>query len=478
MRAAVVLAAGKGTRLRSATPKVLHEAAGRPLLGWVLAALADLRPDRTVVVVGHGGEDVQAYAESLGIPGLTCVLQHEQRGTGHAVRVALESAAMDGVTEVVVLPGDVPAILPATVARLVADRGDADATVLTTRLPDPTGYGRIIREGDRAAAIVEHADADDAQRAIDEVNAGLFAFDAAALSAALATITTDNAQGEEYLTDTVAVLTGRGGVVPVEAAPSEVEGINDRAQLARVAGHLRGRILQDLMVAGVGITDPATTHVDADVVVEPDATLLPGTMLHGRTRIAAGAVVGPHSRLTDTVVEAGATVTYTVATGSRIGPDATVGPFAHLREGTVMHARSKVGGFVETKKAEIGEGSKVPHLSYVGDATIGAGVNIGAGVVTVNYDGFTKAATTIGDGAFIGSDTMLVAPIEVGPGAVVGAGSTITTDVPADALAVERAERRTVEGWAARRRERHAAADAAAAAAPPTPADTDSQKDG
>ncbi|CAN5378130.1 bifunctional UDP-N-acetylglucosamine diphosphorylase/glucosamine-1-phosphate N-acetyltransferase GlmU [soil metagenome] len=456
MRAAVVLAAGKGTRLRSATPKVLHKAAGRTLLGWVLHALADLHLDRTVVVVGHGGDDVRAHAEGLGLPGLVCVTQTEQRGTGHAVRVALESGALDGVEEVVVLPGDVPAVTSGTIRALLDGRGGAAAAVLTTRLPDATGYGRIVRgRGDRITAIVEQADADAAQRAIDEINTGLLAYRRSDLVRALGAIMTDNAQGEEYLTDTVALLTADGGVAGVEAPAEEVGGINDRAQLATVDALLRHRILTALMRDGVGITDPSATYVDAGVVVEPDATLLPGVMLHGGTRIAAGAVIGPYSRLTDTIVDADATVAFTVATGAVIGPRAAVGPYTNLRAGTVLEADSKAGGFVEIKQSTIGEGSKVPHLSYVGDATVGRGVNIGAGTVTVNYDGFTKSVTTIGDGAFIGSDSMLVAPIDIGPGAVVGAGSTITTDVPADALAVERAERRTVEGWAARRRQRH-----------------------
>ncbi len=461
MNAAVVLAAGKGTRLRSATPKVLHTAAGRPLLGWVLEALRPLGLDRVVVVVGHGGDDVRGYVDGLGMPGVSCVTQAEQRGTGHAVRTALDAGALDDATEVLVLAGDVPAVTPASLEALRAARGDVPAAVMTTRLADPTGYGRILTDGDRITAIVEERDATDAQRGVDRVNTGLFAFDATALRGALGRLTTDNAQGEEYLTDTVALLAAEGGVTGVDVPADEVAGVNDRAQLAAVEATLRRRILDGLMVAGVRVVDPAATYVDAEVEVAADATLLPGTMLHGRTRVAAGAVVGPHSRLTDVVVAADATVTYTVAVEARVGPRATVGPYTHLRAGTVLEAGAKAGGFVEMKKAHIGEGSKVPHLSYVGDAEVGRGVNVGAGVVTVNYDGFTKSVTTIGDGAFVGSDTMLVAPIEVGPGAYVGAGSVITTDVPADALALERGERRTIEGWAARKRERHRKGDQA-----------------
>ncbi|WP_108667905.1 bifunctional UDP-N-acetylglucosamine diphosphorylase/glucosamine-1-phosphate N-acetyltransferase GlmU [Euzebya rosea] len=456
MIGAVVLAAGKGTRLRSSRAKVLHEVAGRSLLGWALEALRPLGLDRVVVVVGHQADDVAAAAEAMDVPGLVTVLQDPQNGTGHAVRMAVEAGALDGLDEVLVLPGDVPGITTETLTRLRADRGDAAASVLTTRMPDPTGYGRIVRDdAGNVTAIVEHRDATDVERAIDEVNTAMFAFRTPDLLRALSSLTTENAQGEEYLTDTVAALAVDGGVRATEADPDEVSGVNDMAQLAEVEGVLRQRILLRHMAAGVRVVDPATTYVDAEVVVEADATILPGTMLEGRTHIAAGATVGPHSRLLDTVVGEGASVTYTVATEARIGPEATVGPYTHLRTGTVLERGSKAGGFVEMKKAHIGEGSKVPHLSYVGDAEVGKGVNLGAGTITVNYDGFDKHTTTIGDGAFVGSDSMLVAPIDIGTGAFVGAGSTITTDVPADALVVERAQPRTIDGWAARRRARH-----------------------
>lgn len=455
MNTAVVLAAGKGTRLRSATPKVLHTVAGRSLLEWVLEALRPLQLDRIVVVVGHEADQVTAHAQSLAVPGLTCVTQHQQLGTGHAVRVALESGALDEARQVMVVAGDVPAVTTASLRRGMQQRGDAAAAVLTTRLPDPSGYGRILRDGESVAAIIEHGDATPEQLDIDEVNTGLFTFDAAALRDALARINRDNAQGEEYLTDTVALLADEAGVIGVPVDADEVGGVNDRVQLAHVEVLLRQRILEGLMRDGVRVVDPGATYVDAAVVVEPDAILLPGVMLHGDTHIGAGATIGPHSRLTDTRVETDATVAYTVAVDAQIGPRAQVGPYTHLRAGTVLHADSKAGGFVETKNAVIGEGSKVPHLSYVGDADLGRNVNFGAGAITVNYDGFSKFQTTIGDGAFVGSDTMLVAPIEIGEGAYVGAGSTVTTDVPADALAFERGQRRTIDGWAARRRDRH-----------------------
>lgn len=459
MNTAVVLAAGKGTRLRSATPKVLHTVAGRSLLEWVLEALRPLQLDRIVVVVGHEADQVTVHAQSLAVPGLTCVTQHQQLGTGHAVRVALESGALDEARQVMVVAGDVPAVTTASLRRGMQQRGDAAAAVLTTRLPDPSGYGRIVRDGESIAAIIEHRDATPEQLDIDEINTGLFTFDAAALRDALARINRDNAQGEEYLTDTVALLADEGGVIGLPVDADEVGGVNDRVQLAHVEVLLRQRILEGLMRDGVRVVDPGATYVDAAVVVEPDAILLPGVMLHGDTHIGAGATIGPHSRLTDTRVETDATVAYTVAVDAQIGPRAQVGPYTHLRAGTVLHADSKAGGFVETKNAVIGEGSKVPHLSYVGDADLGRNVNFGAGAITVNYDGFSKFQTTIGDGAFVGSDTMLVAPIEIGEGAYVGAGSTVTTDVPADALAFERGQRRTIDGWAARRRDRHEQGD-------------------
>ncbi len=459
MNTAVVLAAGKGTRLRSATPKVLHTVAGRSLLEWVLEALRPLQLDRIVVVVGHEADQVTVHAQSLAVPGLTCVTQHQQLGTGHAVRVALESGALDEARQVMVVAGDVPAVTTASLRRGMQQRGDAAAAVLTTRLPDPSGYGRIVRDGESIAAIIEHGDATPEQLDIDEVNTGLFTFDAGALRDALARINRDNAQGEEYLTDTVALLADEAGVIGVPVDADEVGGVNDRVQLAHVEVLLRQRILEGLMRDGVRVVDPGATYVDAAVVVEPDAILLPGVMLHGDTHIGAGATIGPHSRLTDTRVETDATVAYTVAVDAQIGPRAQVGPYTHLRAGTVLHADSKAGGFVETKNAVIGEGSKVPHLSYVGDADLGRNVNFGAGAITVNYDGFSKFQTTIGDGAFVGSDTMLVAPIEIGEGAYVGAGSTVTTDVPADALAFERGQRRTIDGWAARRRDRHEQGD-------------------
>ena len=453
--AAIVLAAGKGTRFKSDRPKVLHEAAGRSMLRWVLEALRPLELDRVVVVVGHHGPEVAAEAEAAGVPGLRVVEQTEQNGTGHAVRMVAEAGALDGIDHVVVLPGDAPLLTAEAVSDLLQRHTATGvaATLLTAELDDPTGYGRVLREGGQITGIVEQKDATDEQRAITEVNTSIYAFAVQPLVAALGGVSTDNAQGEEYLTDVVAPLSAQGleGI----SAPAEVAaGANDRAQLAALAAQLRRRILNDHMVAGVTIIDPSATYVGAEVSIEPDAVLLPGTHLEGATSIGANAVIGPNTRLVDTQVEAGASVAYSVALEASIGRGATVGPFSYLRPGTRLELDSKVGAFVEMKNSTVGEGSKVPHLSYVGDTTIGRGANIGAATVTVNYDGFRKHRTVIGDGARIGSDTMLVAPVTVGAEAYTGAGSVITKDVPDGALAVERTEQRIIEGYAQRHRTR------------------------
>ena len=453
--AAVVLAAGKGTRFKSDRPKVLHAAAGRSMLRWVLEALRPLDLDRVVVVVGHHGPDVAAEAEAAGLGNLAIVEQTEQNGTGHAVRIVAEAGALDGMDHVVVLPGDAP-LLTTEVLRDLVQRhtsAGAAATLLTAQLDDPTGYGRVLREGGQVTGIVEQRDATDEQRAITEVNTSIYAFARQPLVSALEGLSTDNSQGEEYLTDVVGPLSSQG--LEARNAPAEVAaGANDRAQLAALAAVLRHRILHDHMVAGVTITDPAATYVGAEVTIEPDAVLLPGTHLEGACSIGANAVIGPNSRLVDTQVDAGASVAYSVALEASIGPGATVGPFSYLRPGTRLEREAKVGAFVEMKNSTVGEGSKVPHLSYVGDTTIGRNANVGAATVTVNYDGFRKHRTVIGDGARIGSDTMLVAPVTIGAQAYTGAGSVITKDVPDGALAVERTEQRIIEGYAERHRTR------------------------
>ena len=451
--AAIVLAAGKGTRFRSEVAKVLHRAAGRSLLGHVLAAVRPLELAQTVVVVGHQAGDVEAEVARTGLPRATTVLQAEQRGTGHAVQQAMP--ALDpGIRRVLILPGDTP-LLPAAVLEQLLDGATAGGAMLTATMEDPTGYGRVVRAADGTVQrVVEHRDATDEELAIMEINAGMYVLDRAGLEAALGRLGDDNVQGEIYLTDIVELLgEDAAAVAAIDADPAAIAGVNDRAQLADAASRLRADHLDHLLrEVGVTVMDPATTYVDVDVEVAPDVVLLPGTLLEAGTRIGPGAVVGPHSHLTACTVGAGATVHSTRAEQATIGDGASVGPFSHLRAGTVLGPRTKVGAYAETKNASIGEGSKVPHLAYVGDATVGSGVNIACGVITVNYDGATKAHTTVEDGAFIGCDTMLVAPVTIGEGAYTAAGSTITEDVPAGALGIARSRQTTKEGWADRRR--------------------------
>ena len=456
LAAVVILAAGEGTRMRSSrTPKVLHELLGRTLVGHVVAASRTLDPEHLVVVVGHGREQVTAHLAEID-PQASAVVQHEQNGTGHAVRVALET--MPGLAgTVVVLPGDAPLLTAQTLQLLVAEheRQGAATTVLTARLDDATGYGRVVRtESGAVRAIVEHKDADAATREVREINSSVYAFDAAQLRAALSQLTTDNAQGEEYLTDVVAIHRAAGLAVAayVTPVPTEVMGINDRVQLAEARGLLRDAIVAQHQRAGVTIDDPASTWIDVQVSIDADVTIATGCQLHGSTQVAVGAVVGPDTTLVDTLVGPDATVLRAHCVGAVIGPEANVGPFTYLRPGTRLGTSSKAGAFVEIKASEVGEGSKVPHLSYVGDATIGTGSNIGAATVFVNYDGRAKHRTTVGDGVRIGSDTMLVAPLTVGDGAYTAAGSVITQDVPAGSLGVGRARQRNIEGWVDRKR--------------------------
>ncbi|MFB7497858.1 bifunctional UDP-N-acetylglucosamine diphosphorylase/glucosamine-1-phosphate N-acetyltransferase GlmU [Streptomyces sp. NPDC056161] len=467
--AVVVLAAGEGTRMKSATPKVLHEICGRSLVGHVLAAARELSPQELVVVVGHAREQVAAHLAELDPQARTAV-QDRQNGTGHAVRMAVEElgGGVDGT--VIVVCGDTPLLTGETLRRLAAaHHGEGNAvTVLTAEVPDATGYGRIVRDGVSGAVteIVEHKDADEAQRAIREINSGVFAFDGQLLAQALGKLRRDNSQGEEYLTDVLGILRGAGHRVGACVAGDhrEIAGINNRVQLAQARRILNDRLLERAMLAGVTVVDPATTWVDVMVSFEQDVVVHPGTELCGSTVLAEGAVVGPRARLTDTVVGAGARVDATVADGAEIGAGASVGPFAYLRPGTRLGVRGKVGTFVETKNARIGEGTKVPHLSYVGDATIGEFTNIGAASVFVNYDGQDKHHTSVGAHCRTGADNMFVAPVTVGDGAYTAAGSVITKDVPPGSLAVARGQQRNIEGWVARKRPGSAAAKAAEAA--------------
>ncbi|MGK5631180.1 bifunctional UDP-N-acetylglucosamine diphosphorylase/glucosamine-1-phosphate N-acetyltransferase GlmU [Streptomyces sp. URMC 123] len=471
--AVVVLAAGEGTRMKSATPKVLHQICGRSLVGHVVAASRELDPEHLVVVVGHAREQVAGHLAEID-PDVRTAVQYEQNGTGHAVRMALEELAGGGATvsgTVVVVCGDTPLLTGDTLRRL-ADTHSADGnavTVLTAEVPDATGYGRIVRDPADGAvtAIVEHKDATDAQRAINEINSGVFAFDGELLADALGKVRTDNSQGEEYLTDVLGILREAGHRVGAAKAGDhrEILGINNRVQLAEARRLLNERLLHTAMLSGVTVVDPATTWVDVTVTFEQDTLVHPGTQLLGATRLASGAEVGPNTRLKDTTVGAGARVDNSVADGALIGEGATVGPYAYLRPGTRLGAKSKAGAYVEMKNAEIGEGTKVPHLSYVGDATIGEYTNIGAASVFVNYDGVNKHHTTIGSHCRTGSDNMFVAPVTVGDGAYTAAGSVITKDVPPGSLAVARGQQRNIEGWVARKRPGSAAAQAASAAA-------------
>jgi bifunctional UDP-N-acetylglucosamine pyrophosphorylase/glucosamine-1-phosphate N-acetyltransferase len=458
--------------MKSATPKVLHDICGRSLLGHVVAASRSLNPEHLVVVVGHAREQVSAHLAEVDAQVRTAV-QHEQNGTGHAVRMGLEELADSGVAldgTVIVTCGDTPLLTGETLQALAgAHAADGNAvTVLTAQVPDSTGYGRIVRDPDSGAvtAIVEHKDATAAQLAITEINSGVFAFDAQLLIDALGKVRTDNSQGEEYLTDVLGIVRSAGHRVGASVAADhrEILGINNRVQLAEARALLNGRLLEDAMLAGVTVVDPGSTWLDVTVSYEPDATVLPGTQLAGATHLAAGCEVGPNSRLVDTTVGEGASVSNTVANGAQIGQGTSVGPFAYLRPGTKLGAKSKVGGFVEVKNTEIGEGTKVPHLSYVGDATIGEYTNIGAASVFVNYDGMDKHRTTIGSHCRTGADNMFVAPVTVGDGAYTAAGSVITRDVPAGSLAVARGQQRNIPGWVARKRPGSAAAQAAESA--------------
>lgn len=453
--------------MKSTTPKVLHPLLGRSLLGHVLAAAADLSFDRTLVVVGVGAEQVINHLAEIA-PKAIPVVQTEQRGTGHAVRTAL-AAAPETAGTVVVLSGDVPLLRRETVTALVnaQESSAAAATLLSARLDDPMGLGRIVRAADgRLERIVEERDATDEQRAINEINAGIYAFAAAPLRQALDKLDTDNDQGEEYLTDVPAALVVAGYEIGVHAAtdPTETLGCNDRAQLAQLRALLRDRVNAEWMRSGVTILDPATAWIDVTAAVGRDAVIDQNTQLRGVTVVGEGATVGPDVSLIDTVVEAGATVVRAHAVGSHIGPRAQVGPYASLRPNSRLAAGAKVGTFVETKNAEIGAGAKVGHQAYVGDATIGPDANIGAGTIFVNYDGVAKHHTQVGEAAFVGCDTSLVAPVAVGDGAYVAAGSAITRDVPPGALAVTRSPQRSIDGWVARRRAGTKAADAAARA--------------
>ncbi|PZF85473.1 bifunctional UDP-N-acetylglucosamine diphosphorylase/glucosamine-1-phosphate N-acetyltransferase GlmU [Jiangella anatolica] len=472
--AVVVLAAGEGTRMKSSIPKVLHEVAGRSLVGHAVVAAQELKPDHLSVVIGHGRDLVAAHLAEVA-PGVTTAVQEQQLGTGHAVGVALDQLPeLDGV--VVVTYGDVPLLTGDTLHELV-DQHVADGnavTVLTANVADPTGYGRIVREADGGVrAIVEHKDADEAIRAITEINSGIYAFDAAVLRQGLGRITTENAQGELYLTDVLGLARqdGRRVGAVVTADAWQTEGVNDRVQLAAMTRELNRRLTEKWMRAGVTMIDPATTFIDVTVVLERDVVLRPGVQLRGATEVAAGAEVGPDTTLVDTVVGPGASVVRVHADGAQIGANATVGPYTYLRPGAVLGEKAKAGAYVEIKKSTVGPGAKVPHLTYVGDATIGEGANIGAGTIFANYDGVAKHPTTVGKHVFVGSDSVLVAPVELADGSYVAAGSTVVSDTAPGELAVGRGRQRNIAGWVARKRPGSKTAAAAEAAAADTTGD-------
>ncbi|MEO3782551.1 bifunctional UDP-N-acetylglucosamine diphosphorylase/glucosamine-1-phosphate N-acetyltransferase GlmU [Actinocorallia sp. B10E7] len=462
--AVIVLAAGEGTRMKSRTSKVLHPLAGRSMLGHVLAAAGALDPERVLVVVGHRREQVIEHLRQVA-PEAVPVVQEEQGGTGHAVRMVYEQAGPLKGT-VVVTNGDHPLLTGETLRALVAaheSEGNA-VTVLSTDVPDPTGYGRVLRDADGSVAgIVEHKDATEEQRRIAEMNVGMYAFDGALLGDALKRLTTDNAGGEEYLTDVLGIARSDGHRVGAHKVADwvETQGVNDRVQLAAARRQLNDRILERLMREGVTVVDPRTTWVDVQVSVEQDVVLHPNVQVHGATVIGAGAEIGPNVTLRNSTVGEDAVIRDAVVEQAEVGPQASVGPYAYLRPGARLGRKAKAGTYVEIKNSEVGEGSKVPHLTYVGDATIGEGANIGAGCVFVNYDGVTKHRTTVGDHVRVGSDNMLVAPVTVGDGAYTAAGSVIIKDVPPGAMAVARGQQRNVEGWVERKRAGTAAAEAA-----------------
>jgi bifunctional UDP-N-acetylglucosamine pyrophosphorylase/glucosamine-1-phosphate N-acetyltransferase len=450
----IILAAGKGTRMRSDLAKVLHLAGGRPLLEHVVHACQSLKPAQLLVVVGHQAEEVGAVAMQLGAQ---TILQNPQRGTGHALQVA-RRAIRKSAKRALVVAGDAALLRTATLAALLDahHRGEAAATILTAELTNPTGYGRIVRDAEgRVQAIVEEKSATPDQREIREVNSSIYCFTLEKLWPALAALRPENVHRELYLTDAIGLLRGKNERVLAQVAPdaSEILGCNTRAELAEIDRVLRARKAAALMESGVTIYLPETVLIDPEVTAGTDTVIEPHTQLLGKTRIGAHCRIGAGSVLRDVRVEDGATIRpHSVLDSSRVGPKAEVGPFSRLRHGADVRAGAHVGSFVEMKNTTLGEGAKAPHLSYLGDASVGPGTNVGAGTITCNYDGVAKHQTSIGKNVFVGSDTAFVAPVRVGDGAYIAAGSVITDNVPADALAIARGRQANKPGWAAARR--------------------------
>jgi bifunctional UDP-N-acetylglucosamine pyrophosphorylase/glucosamine-1-phosphate N-acetyltransferase len=467
--AVLVLAAGASTRMRSDTTKILHPLAGRSMLAHALHAVAKVAPQHLVVVVGkHREQIVPAVADLADKLGRTIdiAVQEQQLGTGHAALCGLSALPDDFRGVVVVTSGDIPLLDAETLADLVATHSSEPAavTVLTTTLPDPTGYGRILRTQDgEVIAIVEQADATSSQRAIQEVNASVYAFDIGPLRSALNRLRSDNAQQELYLTDVISIVRQDGQIVHAKHVDDHalLAGVNDRVQLSELGAELNRRIVAGHQRNGVTVIDPATTWIDVDATIGQDTVIHPGTQLLGATQIGSRCTIGPDTTLDDVAVGDYASVIRTHGTSSTIGDGATVGPFTYLRPGTSLGSDGKLGAFVETKNASIGTGTKVPHLTYVGDADIGEHSNIGASSVFVNYDGENKNRTTVGSHVRTGSDTMFIAPVTVGDGAYTGAGTVLREDVPPGALAVSAGPQRNIEGWVARKRPGSAAAEAA-----------------
>ncbi|NLL17818.1 MAG: bifunctional UDP-N-acetylglucosamine diphosphorylase/glucosamine-1-phosphate N-acetyltransferase GlmU [Clostridia bacterium] len=450
--AAVILAAGKGTRMYSEKPKVLHSVAGKPLVQHVLDEARTAGVHQLVLVIGHGGEEVK---NTLGEE-LTYAWQKEQLGTGHAVMQAMGSLEPD-VERVVVLSGDVPLLRGETIQQFLEHyaKSNAKAAVLTAYVDKPDGYGRIIRDSEEhVVKIVEHGDASPKELAIKEINSGTYCFDKKLLAKCLTELKPDNVQGEYYLTDVIHAIRGQG--MPVIAVPvednREIMGINNRIQLAEAEAVFRDRVNKKLMLAGVTIVDPNTTYIDAQVEVGQDTVIYPFTILRGKTQIGKDCMVGPNVDITDTTVGSGVTIRQAVVEKAEIGNNCNIGPFSYLRPGTVLRDNVKVGDFVEIKKSLIGEGSKVPHHTYIGDAILGKSVNVGAGTITCNYDGKNKHQTVIEDGSFIGSNSNLVAPVKIGTNAYVAAGSTVIADVPEGSLAVARGRQKVIADWEKRKR--------------------------
>lgn len=470
--AVIVLAAGAGTRMKSALPKVLHPMGGRSLVGHALDAAASLHPEHLVAVVRHERERVAEHLLAH-TPDLVIADQDEIPGTGRAVELGLQ--AIGSVTgTVVVTYGDVPLLTAETLAALVSEHQNAGnaVTVLSANVPDATGYGRIVRDDSGLVTqIVEHKDAlkiaeetgDSTIADITEINSGIYAFDGAVLGRTLAEVTTDNVQGEKYLTDVLGLARAEGGRVAAYVTEDlwEVEGVNDRVQLATLGAVLNQRITENWMRQGVSIVDPSTTWIDVDVELDQDVTIKPNTQLHGNTKIATGAVIGPDTTLVDVVVGENATIRRTEATEATIGQGATVGPFTYIRPGTVLGDTGKIGAFYETKNVNIGRGAKLSHLGYAGDAEIGENTNIGCGNITANYDGVKKHRTVIGSEVRTGSNTVFTAPVTIGDGAYTAAGAVVRKDVPAGALTMNAMDQRIIEDWVLKRRPDTAAADAA-----------------